>query len=946
MPRSKKYIHLFLTIFFLVLCQFAFGSHLKGGEISIKRISKETLTYQFTLITYTENNRANDEQNEVNFCFGDGSGIFKAPRIGQPVDIGNGTLRNVYIIEYTYPANALSYKVSVAIPNRNAGVRNISSSDSVPFYVETVFSTNSGLGLNNTPIFLNPAVDLTAQVGQLFIHNPNAIDFEGDSLAYRLSVSKYGNQDKCGDANRGMIAPGFVQPNEVSATPSSFTIDPLNGDVKWDVPQEVGRYNLAFIVEEWRNGLKISETVRDMQVEVQDANNNRPLLTAPEDICVTAGDFIRKVISAEDQPSSDGARIDPIDLISTSNIYENGGAAYIKPPYATFTNKYNVASPQSTEFTWQTSCDHIRKVPYDVLFKVVDNPPPNVSLAGLVDSKIWHIKVVAPAPTGFKTKVLGPNAGVEISWDPYNCNLLNPKMVIYRKKGDCEEIIQDPCTIGVVPDGYIKVAEINISDGKYIDTKGLEKNNNYVYVGMIKFTNSSAVVDYTPLTNTSCSLIPTIAPLMTNVSVQKTNQLNGENLVRWSIPKNFDQNQIAGPYYYEVLRAIGVSNPNFESITDLLPANLSGALDDTTFIDQGINTFDKVNYYKVNFYNTVNGEKALVDVSAEARNVYLVGKTTTNSVALNWFTDTPWSNEFQVHRVYRETEAGSGQFDKIADVSVGNASTFKFTDTNLIADSTYCYFVETTGKYGEGYPQFLLENASQIVCFKTVNGGNGGNDGGLDGGGGGNTLDPCTPNLISVETDCGRINQNGSCDITSFTNRLNWSLQKLETCDTNIVNYKIFYANSDSSGFNLINTVDSKLFNHEKSDEIQGCYYIQSVSSNGKTSPNSNKICVENCPNFELPNVFSPNDDGLNDRFLPLRCPLFVENIHAKIVDRYGQIVYEYDGNLSGFGWDGTNLKGNILPAETYYYQVEVLFRNSGSSNQNKSLKGWVELIK
>ena len=75
------------------------ATHLKGGEITVKRISDKSLTYEFTLTTYTENNAANDQQEEVNFCFGDGSGIFKAKRCcGTPINLGNGTLKNIYKI--------------------------------------------------------------------------------------------------------------------------------------------------------------------------------------------------------------------------------------------------------------------------------------------------------------------------------------------------------------------------------------------------------------------------------------------------------------------------------------------------------------------------------------------------------------------------------------------------------------------------------------------------------------------------------------------------------------------------------------------------------------------------------------------------------------------------------------------------------------------------------
>jgi hypothetical protein len=76
--------------------------------------------------------------------------------------------------------------------------------------------------------------------------------------------------------------------------PATFRIDPRTGDLIWDAPREIGQYNVAFIIEEWRkapsgNYLKIGEIVRDMQIIVVESSNKRPLLEVPEKICVEAG---------------------------------------------------------------------------------------------------------------------------------------------------------------------------------------------------------------------------------------------------------------------------------------------------------------------------------------------------------------------------------------------------------------------------------------------------------------------------------------------------------------------------------------------------------------------------------------------------------------------------------------------------------------------------------
>ena len=43
------------------------------------------------------------------------------------------------------------------------------------------------LGLNATPVLLNPPLD-SARTFQKFCHNPVAFDIDGDSIAYRMAI--------------------------------------------------------------------------------------------------------------------------------------------------------------------------------------------------------------------------------------------------------------------------------------------------------------------------------------------------------------------------------------------------------------------------------------------------------------------------------------------------------------------------------------------------------------------------------------------------------------------------------------------------------------------------------------------------------------------------------------------------------------------------------------
>ena len=66
-----------------------------------------------------------------------------------------------------------------------------------------------------------------------------------------------------------------------------------------------------------------------------------------------------------------------------------------------------------------------------------------------------------------------------------------------------------------------------------------------------------------------------------------------------------------------------------------------------------------------------------------------------------------------------------------------------------------------------------------------------------------------------------------------------------------------------------------------------------------------------------VPNIFSPNGDGLND-ILYVRGEEF-ETFNMIIYSRWGQKVFE--SNDPTIGWDGT-YQGEQLPADTYVYHV------------------------
>lgn len=73
-------------------------------------------------------------------------------------------------------------------------------------------------------------------------------------------------------------------------------------------------------------------------------------------------------------------------------------------------------------------------------------------------------------------------------------------------------------------------------------------------------------------------------------------------------------------------------------------------------------------------------------------------------------------------------------------------------------------------------------------------------------------------------------------------------------------------------------------------------------------------------PELFIPNVFSPNDDDVNDLFRVNYTGDQPFNI--QVFDRWGVMVYESQNKVEG--WNGKNLNGEDVPAGVYFYHVKV----------------------
>ncbi|MCB0564657.1 MAG: gliding motility-associated C-terminal domain-containing protein [Phaeodactylibacter sp.] len=106
-------------------------------------------------------------------------------------------------------------------------------------------------------------------------------------------------------------------------------------------------------------------------------------------------------------------------------------------------------------------------------------------------------------------------------------------------------------------------------------------------------------------------------------------------------------------------------------------------------------------------------------------------------------------------------------------------------------------------------------------------------------------------------------------------------------------------------------------------------FYLTGITAAGCSATDSILIEVNEVRSVYIPNAFSPNEDGRNDRFaLYADVPNVQEVVSMEIFNRWGALVFERDNFLPNdlsLGWDGT-FKGKEAPDGAYAYVFRVRF--------------------
>lgn len=122
---------------------------------------------------------------------------------------------------------------------------------------------------------------------------------------------------------------------------------------------------------------------------------------------------------------------------------------------------------------------------------------------------------------------------------------------------------------------------------------------------------------------------------------------------------------------------------------------------------------------------------------------------------------------------------------------------------------------------------------------------------------------------------------------------------------------------------------------------LPGTYNVRMFVVKGNCLDTAYKTIVVDIPSeLTIPNVFTPNGDGVNDLFFLKSTNL--EEISILIYDRWGHKVYDLVSDKGNIAWDGKNQLGKEVADGTYFY----LIKATGKDGLSYDKKGTVSLYR
>jgi gliding motility-associated-like protein len=838
--------------FILLVCTLgvARATHNRMGDITYRHLYGNT--YEVWVKTCTKLS-AEADRPELVISYGDGA-LDTIPRISELFYPMTDTKENLYRGVHTFPGPGI-YRIRMEDPNRNSGVLNIANSVEKVFCIQSELIVSPFIGLpNNSPVFLECPCPEVACLNRRWIYNPSVYDPDGDSLSFALIPCK---GEGCIDFAMPQV---FQYPQQVGG--GTMTIDPLTGTLIWESPGIIGEYNLAILITEFRNGVKVGSVIRDMQVTVAPCNNEPPVMEPVDALCIAAGSLFQQIVTASDVNDTQ---------VLTFSAY---GESFQLPSSPSAFSFVPSVSPASGMLNWTPDCAAARPQPYQVVVEVSDNAQD----VALKDILTLQLTVDAPPVSNLTVTPVGTQ--LNLTWDAHPCENVTYKIYSSPDGGS----LPSACCHSNVPSafGFVEIGQT--TDTFFTDNSELVIGNQYCYTVTAVLPNGTESCP----ASAECSQLAFEVPILTHVSIVATDAASGTDTVRWMHPLELNQAVFGGPYVYRLYRATGTDFPQllvYESPAQNFLTDL-----DTVFADSGLNTVELEYRYRIELIS--NG--VAVGSGASSSSVYLSLTPNDNELLLSWTLNQSWMVDST--QIFRESPTGSGNF-----VSIGWTYGSTYRDTGLVNLQTYCYRVQTYGHYSlQDVPRPLI-NWSQEVCGVPFD-----------------NTPPCPP-MLSITADCEEgsnvlhwTNPNFTCadDVTRYriyfapqhNQELEFLAEIVGAQDTSFVHF----LPAGTAGCYVVTAVDSIPYNNE--------------------SAPSNLICVSHCPPlYQLPNVITPNGDGNNDVFHPLLPYKYVSRVDLTVMNRWGNVLFETNDPFIGWDGKDQKT-GRPVVDGVYFYLCRVYF--------------------
>ncbi len=285
---SKKFLLLLFSVF--LFCNFASAKHIKGGWIQYQYLGPGAAAgssqYKITVnvfkncaeqgpmpsalgiydaVTYANVQTISGTTNLYTLISAPTKSTFD-PCLSNPPTICYQIY--TYSTTITLPANSNGYIIAAQDANRIAGIVNIVNSVSTGIsFTATIPGTlnETDYHVNTSPYF-NFTDTAIICYNSKFTYQYSATDADGDSLTYSFGDGINGTQT--------LTQPPYYPITYIGGYSGTaplgplVTIDPLTGLISGTAPSATGEYVIAVYVHEWRKGVLINSTKKELQITV------------------------------------------------------------------------------------------------------------------------------------------------------------------------------------------------------------------------------------------------------------------------------------------------------------------------------------------------------------------------------------------------------------------------------------------------------------------------------------------------------------------------------------------------------------------------------------------------------------------------------------------------------------------------------------------------------